>query len=72
MELSKIKVFFYAARSSSFTGTGLALSSSVISRHVQDLENQFDIKLFYRTSKGLVLVWEQHIVRLLNNHNRRV
>ncbi len=55
MELSKIKAFFYAAKSKSFSGTKLLTSPSVINRHVQDLENQFNLKLFFRTNKGLVL-----------------
>ena len=53
--VTKIKAFFYAAQSKSFTGTRLNLSASVINRHVQDLEHHLGVVLFYRTSKGLIL-----------------
>ena len=55
MDMTKIKPFYYAAKAGSFSRTELNLSSSVISRHVADLEGYYGAKLFYRTQKGLVL-----------------
>lgn len=55
MDFNKIKPFYYAAKAGSFSKTELNLSSSVISRHVADLEKQYEIKLFHRTKSGLIL-----------------
>ena len=55
MDLHKLKAFYQAANSKSFSKTNLTLSSSVVSRHVSDLEKFFDLKLFFRTPEGLKL-----------------
>ena len=52
MDFNKIKPFYHAAKSGSFSKTELNLSSSVISRHVADLEKQYETKLFHRTKQG--------------------
>ncbi len=55
MDFNKIKPFYFAAKAKSFNKTSLNVSSSVISRHVSDLEKHYEVKLFYRTKSGLVL-----------------
>ena len=55
MDLNKLKAFYFSAKANSFTNTKMNLSSSVISRHVSDLESLLNVKLFYRTKEGLVL-----------------
>lgn len=57
-----MQAFYHAAQASSFTNTKMNLSSSVISRHVSDLEKQFEVKLFFRTKSGLVLSKEGDIL----------
>jgi DNA-binding transcriptional LysR family regulator len=55
MDLNKLKIFYYAAKSGSFTNNDLHLSPSVISRHISDLELRHKTKLFYRHPRQLVL-----------------
>ena len=55
MDVNKLRYFYFAAKAHSFNKTELNISPSVISRHVADLESYYNVKLFHRTSKGLVL-----------------
>lgn len=55
MDLNKLKIFYYAAKSESYTNNELNLSPSVVSRHVSDLEYRLKAKLFHRNTRRLVL-----------------
>ena len=57
MDWDKLKIFHTVAEASSFTkaSTILNLSQSAISRQIQSLENELNIKLFERHARGLVL-----------------
>ena len=57
MDWDKLKVFHTVAEVSSFTkaATVLNLSQSAISRQIQSLEHELEIKLFERHARGLVL-----------------
>ena len=55
MELTKIKAFYSVAKACSFVGADLDVSPSVLSRHVQDLESLYEVKVFHRTKKGVFL-----------------
>ena len=62
VDLNKLKIFYFAAKSASFSNNELHLSPSVVSRHVSDLEHRYKIKLFHRYPRKLVLTTEGHIL----------
>ena len=57
MDWDKLKIFHTVAEASSFTkaSTILNLSQSAISRQIQGLESDLNVKLFERHARGLVL-----------------
>ncbi len=55
MDLNKIKAFYHSAKAGSIANSGLPLSSSVISRHISELEDELDTKLLLRSPKGMTL-----------------
>jgi DNA-binding transcriptional LysR family regulator len=55
MKLDSLRIFYYAARSKSFTYNELNLSTSAVSRQVSQLEYELNCKLFHRYPRKLVL-----------------
>lgn len=62
MDLNKLKIFYFAAKSESYTNNELNLSPSVVSRHVSDLEYRLKAKLFHRNTRRLVLTTQGDIL----------
>ncbi|MGN7439059.1 MAG: LysR family transcriptional regulator [Alcanivorax sp.] len=62
--LSRIKIFVEVAKQESFTGAakGLNITSSAVSKHVQNLENELQTKLFNRTTRSVSLTEEGNIL----------
>jgi len=57
MDWDKLKIFYAVAEAGSFTKAtiNLSLTQSAISRQIQSLENELNIKLFERHARGLSL-----------------
>jgi LysR family nitrogen assimilation transcriptional regulator len=57
VDLRQISFFIYVAKTGSLSRAALAFqaSHSVLSRAIQDLENEFGHRLFHRTGRGMVL-----------------
>ncbi len=58
--LSRIEVFLEVARHESFAGAArkLGLTSSAVSKQVQNLENELKTKLLHRTTRQVTLTDE--------------
>lgn len=57
LDWNKFKVFYHIAKAGSFTEAGhvLHITQSALSRSIQKLEEQIQLKLFIRNSRGVVL-----------------
>ena len=57
MDWDKLKIFHAVAEAGSFTSAtvNLNLSQSAISRQIQSLEEELNVKLFERHARGLTL-----------------
>lgn len=64
LDWDKLRIFQAVAQAKSFTKAGeqLHLSQSVISRHIQSLEESMNVTLFHRHAKGLVLTEQGEIL----------
>lgn len=58
--LSRLHVFIEVARFESFAGAGreLGISTSAVSKHIQNLEHSLKVKLFHRTTRRVSLTEE--------------
>ena len=55
MDYHKLRIFYFCAKHQSFSKSGIKLSTSVISRHIGDLEKTLNLQLFYRTKNKISL-----------------
>lgn len=65
MDWDKLRVFYSAAETGSFTRAGerLNLSQSAISRQIATLENSLKTSLFHRHARGIVLTEQGELLR---------
>jgi DNA-binding transcriptional LysR family regulator len=64
MDWNKLKIFYYVAKHKNVTNAAkeINISQSSLSRHVIDLEYRLNLKLFERTSTGLLLTQQGHLL----------
>src|SRR5690606_8629587 len=75
MDWDKLRIFYVAAESGSFTRAGehLHLSQSAVSRQISTLEERLGVALFHRHARGLLLTEQGEVLfRLARDFYQKV